>query len=75
VDAVVGVSVNGGSASNLTLPVTGLWGANGGSFPVATVTVQLKAGTNTVTIAHQANQNYAELDYAQFSSPAGAVVR
>lgn len=74
-DAVVGLSVNGGAATNVTLPVTGPWGANGGSFPVATATVQLNAGANSVTIAHQANQNYAELDYAQFSSPAGAVVR
>lgn len=74
VDAVVGLSVNGGSSSALNLAVTGAWGSNGGSFPTYSTTVQLNTGANTVTIAHRANQNYAELDYAQISSPASAVV-
>jgi len=73
--AVVAMSVNGGSASNLTLPTTGQWGGNGGSFAVFTTTVDLNQGDNTISITHLDNQNYAELDYAQVSSPATAVVR
>jgi len=75
VSTVMGLSVNGGSSSNVTLPVTGAWGGNGGSFPVWATQVQLGAGDNTITISHLANQNYAELDYLQLSSPAAAVVR
>ncbi|MFF7682152.1 CBM35 domain-containing protein [Microbacterium sp. NPDC007973] len=73
--AVVAVSVNGGSANDTTVPVTGPWGANGGFFAAVTTTVQLNAGSNTIRVGHKDGQNYAELDYAQVSNPAGAVVR
>lgn len=74
-DAVQDLSVNDAAPAQLDYPASGSWGGNGGAFDATVTTVvELKSGANTVRLTHDANQNYAELDYAQISSPSDAVV-
>jgi GH43 family beta-xylosidase len=62
------LSVNGGSPIVVNYPVTGQWGSFSSSQYV-TVTVNLNAGSNTLTFSHATN--YAELDAITVNTGSG----
>jgi hypothetical protein len=58
------LSVNGGSSSTITYPVTGGWLSTGSNGTVK-ASVNLNAGSNTIQLAK--GTNYAEIDYIQLT--------
>lgn len=59
------LSVNAGTASTLTYPVTGGW-LSAGQVGTLTTSVTLNAGTNTIRLT-KGSSGYAELDYIQLT--------